>query len=156
MDVKQKAEDHVRKICQLEVPVALPLPIEYDGIHFFFGPKGEIVADTVDDFDGGELFRIRGWGRIQHLKEEGKTADQLQDECAHWFAEAINAYASPRLDYWMRGIESSGLDYELSSVDLSVIRMFLSVGSKGLEFDKKTGQPATEGDYKAYCEIVGI
>lgn len=76
-------------------PVALPLPVRYDGMMYYFG-KGvrgdEIVADLHMGEEYEDGFRIRGWGRIQYLKEEGKTGEQLQDECAYYIQDAINAY----------------------------------------------------------------
>ncbi len=88
--IKQKIQELVGK----KIPKALPLPVKYDGMVYFWGKDGEMVADChMEDF-----FRIRGWGRIQD--------ESLQDECAYWIAEAINAHADLTLEDVLKAIES--------------------------------------------------
>lgn len=74
---------------RFKVPTDLPLPVKYDGINYYWGKNGEMVADFDSGVNQGEGFRIRGWGRI---KDEGR-----QDECAKYIEVAINSYSSVRL-----------------------------------------------------------
>jgi len=97
-EVKQEIIKAVPECAKRQAPRYLPLPMKYDGISYFWGPEMEMIADVVEDFDGGELFRIRGWGHIQYLKEEGKTPAQLQDECAYYIQDAVNAYEGITLE----------------------------------------------------------
>jgi len=92
-----------------QVPKALPLPVEYDGMMYFFGkdPKvGDAIVADIDMTEGfADGFRIRGWGRIQYMKEEGKTPEQLQDEVAYYIADAINAYSEIKLHHVLQAIQ---------------------------------------------------
>ena len=90
----EKLENKIRELAYLEkIPVALPLPVKYDGVQFYWGKNSEMVADFDEGVNTGDGFRIRGWGRIQYLKEENKTPEQLQEECAYYIEKAINAYS---------------------------------------------------------------
>ena len=162
MTEQQKAEAYVRKaIPELKVPEGLPLPVKYDGMAYYWGTdldgNPEVVADTVDDFEGGEFLRIRGWGRIQYLKVEGKTPEQLQDDVAYWIADAINAYAKPQLQHWLRVLGAKG-DFAITdSGELlkwdNPDTHFKYWHNTGVTFNLTTGQPATEADYKTFNEI---
>lgn len=153
MTEQQKAEAYVREKCGLKVPEALPLPVKYDGMVYYWGANDEMIADTIPDFAGGELLRIRGWGRIQHLKVEGKTPEQLQDELAYWIADAINAYSKPHLQHWLRVLEGKlGTLFVVRNSELAVeVRK-----GRDILFNLTTGQPDAEADYKSLCDILGI
>lgn len=102
-------EKLIKRICELssfeKIPVALPLPVKYDGMNFYWGKGGEMVADFDEGVNTGDGFRIRGWGRIQYLKEENKTPEQLQEECAFYIERAINGYAEIQLHHVLEAIE---------------------------------------------------
>lgn len=106
MNYKQHSEKRIRELVpsKFKIPVALPLPVKYDGIAYYFGPQSEIVADFDEGVNTGDGFRIRGWGRIQYMKELGKTPEQLQDECAYYIQDAINAYSEIQLQDVMQAI----------------------------------------------------
>jgi hypothetical protein len=85
----------IREACpELKVPKDLPLPVKYDGMMYYWGKNGEMVADFDNGVSDGEGFRIRGWGRIQD--------EESQDECANWIADAINTHAEPHLEDLLR------------------------------------------------------
>lgn len=116
MSKLSQIEQQIKEVCPWlpKKPVALPLPVRYDGMMYFFG-KDKVVGDATvadidmtDGFTEAEGFRIRGWGRIQYLKEQGKTPEQLQDECAYYIQDAINEYGEPQL---------SDLLYTIGKVD---------------------------------------
>ena len=105
MSKLSQIEQKIKEVCPWlpKKPVALPLPVRYDGMMYFFG-KDKVIGDATvadidmtDGFTEAEGFRIRGWGRIQYLKEQGKTPEELQDECAYYIQDAINAYGEPQL-----------------------------------------------------------
>jgi hypothetical protein len=106
---------HTKKLCDYlqnhyaskSVPCHLPLPVRADDFgQYIWGPENEMVADCVRDYTQGEYkddelgepIRIRGWGRIQYIKDPEKTPTQIQDEIMEWVADAINAYAEPTLN----------------------------------------------------------
>lgn len=109
----QQLDQRVRELVPSlpQVPKALPLPVEYDGMMYFFGkdPKvGDAIVADIDMTEGfADGFRIRGWGRIQYMKEEGKTPEQLQDEVAYYIADAINAYSEIKLHHVLQAMQSS-------------------------------------------------
>ena len=83
MTPKTKVLKILDKYRDKNVPKDLPLPIRWDGQHYFWGKNNEMVAD-IDLVQTGEGFRIRGWGRIQ-------DEDRFQ-ECAKYIEKAVNAY----------------------------------------------------------------
>lgn len=113
----QLLEKHVRELVPNieKIPSALPLPVKYDGMMYYFGKDGEIVADFDEGVNTGDGFRIRGWGRIQYLQEENKTPEQLQDECAFYIEHAINAYSEINLADVLQAINKDG-DYKRTSI----------------------------------------
>lgn len=123
MSKLSQIEQKIREVCPWipKKPIALPLPVKYDGMMYFFG-KDKIVGDAMvadihmtDGFTEAEGFRIRGWGRIQYLKEQGKTPEQLQDECAYYIQDAINAYGEPQLSDLLYTIEKKTSDYSMGT-----------------------------------------
>ena len=114
MSKLSQIEQKIKEVCPWlpKKPVALPLPVRYDGMMYFFG-KDKVIGDATvadidmtDGFTEAEGFRIRGWGRIQYLKEQGKTPEQLQDECAYYIQDAINEYGEPQLSDLLYTIKS--------------------------------------------------
>lgn len=149
-----KAEAFVREKLGLKIPEALPLPVRYDGMNYYWGENNQIVGDIVPDYDGGEFFRIRGWGRIQYLKVDGKTPEELQEEVAYWIADAINAYSQLSLQHWLRVLR--GCHYvEMYTASDEIFRHCCWEEDKEyvIDFNLTTGQPATEADYRAFNEI---
>lgn len=87
----------IRKACPgLEVPKDMPLPVRYDGMRYYWGKDGEMVADFDEGVNTGDGFRIRGWGRIKN--------EERQDECAKYIERAINAYSEPNLAHLLMTI----------------------------------------------------
>ena len=69
------------------------------------------------------------------------------------------SWDTPHLEHWLRGIESvvqSHGDIETADYYMGAQIEFILKNGKSIMFDLKTGQPATEEDYKAYCEICQI
>lgn len=98
ISAKRRAlEESIRKAANKEIPKDMPLPVRYDGMHYYWGPRDEMVADFDEGVNTGDGFRIRGWGRIQD--EKG------QDACAYFIERAINAYSEVTLDDVLRAIE---------------------------------------------------
>lgn len=66
---------------------------EYGG-GYIWGKKKEDVEmlAQVDDLepDHDPVLSIRGWGAIQHLKDEPGYAERFQDTMGQWIADAIN------------------------------------------------------------------
>lgn len=89
--IQQQCADRLYELLphKKKVPKDLPLPVRYDGISYYWGKNGEMVADFDEGVNTGDGFRIRGWGRIQDEKS--------QDECAKYIEEAINDYNAIRL-----------------------------------------------------------
>lgn len=132
---KQIFEAYVREKLGLKTPLALPLPVKYDGMTYFWGANNEMIADSHADIED-DLLRIRGWGRIQYVKEEDKTPEELQDEAAHWIADAINAYAEIQLHHVLRvlgghvdidsyEIENNQIDITLFQYDVNDVRVHI-------------------------------
>jgi len=149
MKIQQQLCERLYELFPKKVPVALPLPVKYDGIMYFFG-KGEdggdeIVAD-IDMTDGfAEGFRIRGWGRIQYLKEEGKTPEEIQDEVAYYIQDAINDYSKFTLS-----------DVLMAIKDFAIVKLYsegLSIESHGKVFMWKLSKTADEQSDEV-CEFL--
>ena len=176
MTEQLKAEAWVRsQRPALKLPTALPLPVKYDGINYFWGVVNEMIADQISDYTQGEYnddtlgepFRIRGWGRIQYMQDDKKTPHELQVEVGYWIAKAINAYAKPSLQDWLAVLDQDickTTDFNFRVRDGQVhIPLFRYCDITGkpitlgdLHFNLTTGQPATEGDYKIFNDIVGV
>lgn len=65
-------------------------PFRYDEYGYIFDADGKMFAD-----EGGAnemLARIRGWGRLQYVKDSGFTPEQIQDECGRLFADALTEF----------------------------------------------------------------
>jgi hypothetical protein len=84
-------------------------PIDKKDIHKFIGKKvyyddyaggyiwgdkkeGQEMIAQVDEPepDHDPVLSIRGWGAIQHLKDEPGYAERFQDAMGQWIADAIN------------------------------------------------------------------
>lgn len=60
----------------------------------------------------------------------------------------------PHLEHWLRGLEKAGKLYQLCNCG---VMYWNTKGEKTIfHFDLVTGQPESEADYKAYCEIAGV
>ena len=59
-------------------------------------PNGNQMIAQIDDFPDGnyevvnQVLSIRGWGAIQNIFPDIKTAEEFQDELGKFIAEAIN------------------------------------------------------------------
>lgn len=59
-------------------------------------PKGNQMIAQIDDFPDSyyevinQVLSIRGWGTIQNMFPDIKTAEEFQDELGKFIAEAIN------------------------------------------------------------------
>lgn len=100
-ELEQKIRELVPNL--MKAPTVMPLPVKYDGMGYYWGKDGEMVADWDEGVNVGDGFRIRGWGRIQYIKAE-KTPEELQDECAYYIADAINAYSSIQLHHVLQAL----------------------------------------------------
>lgn len=181
--MKDKVLNHIREVCGLKIPYALPLPVKYDGYNYFWGAENEIVGDVVDDYtqgeykadDIGEPFRIRGWGRIQYIQHPDKTPEQLQNEVAVWIAEAINAYSVPKLEHVLMAMKLTGHHWESLSVKGDIMKFAIPStevthftdpdnGTPGEnynwhEFEYNLSLPADQQSdefYEALADILGI
>lgn len=87
MTIQQQCAERIYELLPElnRVPKDLPLPVRYDGMSYYWGKDGEMVADFDEGVNTGDGFRIRGWGRIQDEKS--------QDECAKYIEQAINSYS---------------------------------------------------------------
>ncbi len=57
---------------------------------YIWDANGEVVADSDQLIEDGAAMRIRGWGRIQYLKEF--NPEDLQDEVGKHCALALTQY----------------------------------------------------------------
>ena len=142
---KAKALKHVREVCGLKIPTALPLPVRLDGYTggYIWGKENEMIADFDDGVNVGDGFRIRGWGRIQN--------EELMKENMQFIADSINAYASPHLEHWLRGIGGEhgywGKNHPPTNLTWKILEVYnLS----------KDGNNQSPEFYQAYNEIVKV
>lgn len=64
-------------------------PFTYDNMGgYIWDAENEMVADTPEMT---EVVRVRGWGRIQYMKDV--NPEELQDQVGEMIAEALT-------DYW--------------------------------------------------------
>ena len=99
MSKTQELKERIYKHCpelKGNIPKDLPLPVRYDGMMYYWGKDGEMVADFDSGVNDGAGFRIRGWGRIQDEKS--------QDECAKYIEQAINSYSQIQLQHILRAM----------------------------------------------------
>lgn len=61
---------------------------------YIFDNANNTVADDGDvgQMEKAVISRVRGWGRLQYLKDEGFTPAQLQDAIGEIVVTALNEY----------------------------------------------------------------
>jgi hypothetical protein len=133
----------VREANGFTIPKDLPLPVKYDGIRYYWGKDGEMVADFDEGVNVGDGFRIRGWGRIQN--------EESQDECAKWIAEAINAYGSVYPHHLLVAIDMSGdTRYESTVIKGDTITVSLPNGHATHFIDEENDTLGTNYDWAEF------
>ncbi len=160
MKFLEQADLLVREKLGIPLPPALPLPVRYDGMNYFWGPENQVVGDQVSDYTQGEYkddtlgepFRIRGWGRIQYMQDDTKTPAQLQDEVAYFIADAINAYSKVTLHHYLKVLDQAahkaGIVYKLCNCGV------LKYQETIFHFDLTNGAPASETDAEIFIKLV--
>lgn len=152
---KEKALEHVRSVC----PELQKDPIKHM-VGRFLGWR------LPHDFhpDGGITFKADFNEHTEHpMKHEPIGTNLLDAEQAkEMFRFAIEDDGgnqiighTPHLEHWVRVLGSAYLIDGRGNL-FKWLPGAPETYTKIARFDLTTGQPATEADYQAYCEIVGV
>lgn len=150
---KQKAEQYVREKCP-EL-MELSFGCEVDTVYYDYGSDSDYLARmTIAGTHNGlrNEYVCSYKGESGYVRSFGVGTD-------HFAITEIIGHPI-QLQHWLRVLEEEGawLDFLYNVGGFHVRRSYgmLKEPTAYVEFNLSTGQPATETDYQAFCEIVEI